>query len=135
MRTIIIFFAILWLFAGCEEISFENYEKRTYYDVIGEGYVYCKDTKEPASNARVAVQSSFKSDGWATVQPIWEDFPVDSAGYFRVKFLKRTHKENVIYYYIFPSADTYYYTGEAYPDFTAEELRGKKGIVQVDTLW
>ena len=132
MNKTIIFLAIPLLFSGCKKL-FEPYDKRTYYDVTGVGYVYYKDTKEPAPGVQVFVQSSFRSNGYATVQPIQEYYPVDNTGYFCVKFLKRTERENVRYCFIAPIQKNYY--SEGLPNFTAEELQNATGTIQIDTLW
>jgi len=131
MNKTIVFLAILLLFTACE--VFEPREQRTYYDATGEGYVYYYDTKEPASYVQVTVSSTFRSNGYATVGPIKEEYPTDSAGFFCVRFLKRTHKENVIVHHVVIykdgySCDDYYY-------ILSEELQKTKGTVQVDTLW
>ena len=126
--------SILLLFVSLSSCElFEDSDKRTYYDVKGVGYAYYKNTKEPAANVQVTVMSSFKSNGWATVQPIKEHFPTDNDGYFSVKFLKRTRKENVLHYGIWPYKDNYSSAGSA--NFTVEEVQNAKGIIQVDTLW
>ena len=134
MNEILKKYAILGLFVSLSSCEFfEDNEKRTYYDVKGVGYAYYKETKEPASNEQVIVMSSFRSNGWATVQPINEFYPTDNNGYFSVKFLKRTRKENVIRYGIWPHKDNYWSEGS--PNFTVEEVKNAKGIIQVDTLW
>jgi hypothetical protein len=64
----------------------------TYYDVEGVGYVYDEDTQQPVENAVVIVASSFRSNGYATVQPIKEHYSTNKDGYFGIKFLKRTNR-------------------------------------------
>ena len=132
MKKIIILIAIPLLFAGCKKL-FEPYDKRTYYDVTGEGYVYYYDTKKPAPDAQVQVLSQFRSNGWATVQPVMEYFPIDSNGHFRVRFLKRTERENVKIHHVLPSKDDYYSDSEYY--IFAEDLQKLQGVIQIDTLW
>ena len=131
MKKIIILIAIPLLFAGCKEL-FEPYDKRTYYDVTGEGYVYYYDTKKPA-HASACVMSTFRSNGYATVQPISEYYPTDSNGYFCVRFLKRTERENVKIHHVLPSKDDYYSDSEYY--IFAEDLQKLQGVIQIDTLW
>ena len=131
-------YAILGMFvflSSCE--LFEDNDKRTYYDVKGVGYVYHKETKEPATNAQVRITSSFRSKGWATVQPIKEYYSTDNNGFFSIKFLKRTHKEDVLRYTIGASKDIYEYNidGGRAQLFTAEEVQMAKGVIQMDTLW
>jgi hypothetical protein len=129
LKRLIIILAISLLFTSCEK-----YDKRTYYNVKGVGYVYYKDSKKPVPGAQVIVQSSFGSNGWgpAILQPIQEYFSADSSGYFCVKFLKRTERENVISYSIGPSKENYYSTATK---LSAEELQSIKNIIKIDTLW
>ena len=125
--------AILGLFVSLSSCEFfEDNDRRTYYDVIGVGYAYYKNTREPASNEQVIVMSSFKSKGWATVQPINEYFPTNNEGYFSIKFLKRTQREDVIRFAIWPQKNNY--SSQGSPHFTAEEQMAK-GVIQMDTLW
>ena len=97
MDTILKKYAILiTLFALSSCILFEDPDERTYFDKEGTGYVYYWDTKKPAPNVRVIVTSNFKSKEWATHPPIHEDFYTDTAGFYRIRFLKRTAKQNVV---------------------------------------
>jgi len=131
MNKTIVFLTILLLFTACE--VFEPREQRTYYNLTGEGYVYYYDTKEPASYVQVIASSTFRSNGYATVGPIKEEYPTDSAGFFCVRFLKRTHKEDVVLYHISPEKENYY--SDASYHIFAEDLKKIKDTVQVDTLW
>jgi len=131
-QIIIIILAIPLLFTGCKKL-FEPYDERTYYKENGVGYVYYTDTKKPVPNAQVSVRSQFRSNGWATIQPIDEFFLTDSSGYFCIKFLKRTKRENVISYSICPNKHNYYSQGCPY--LTAEDLQHEKDTFQIDTLW
>jgi hypothetical protein len=94
MKRLITFWVIPLLFAGCE--IFEDNDKRTYFDIEGMGYVYYEQTKAPAQNVRVTVRSNFKSREWATKPAIDEDFYTDGTGFLRIKFLKRTQREDVV---------------------------------------
>jgi len=84
---------LLFLLSSC--ILFEDENKRTYFNQEATGYVYYYKTKEPAPNVRVTVTSSFASTGWAAKPNINEDYHTDNAGFFRIKFLKRTQKQDV----------------------------------------
>ena len=129
----IILLTIPVLLTACQKI-FEPYDERTYHDVIGVGYVFYYDTKEPAENVSVSVMSSFRSNGLATVRPKSEYFSTDSSGYFRIRFLKRTQRENVIYYSICSSNSCYKPpSGGLY--LRVEEVQNAKYTIQIDTLW
>jgi hypothetical protein len=105
MKRLIILLAIPLLFAACGDF-FES-DGTYYFDVEGEGYVYNETTNEPIPNVMVSVRTGFKSKGYATKQPVWEDFYVDETGYFRVKFIRRIDGENAAYFLITPLIDGY----------------------------
>lgn len=94
MKKLILFLAILLFPTGC--ILFEDYDMRFYFKQEATGYVYYYKTKQPAPNVMVTVRSGFESYGWATKMPIDEDFYTDDTGFFRIRFLKRTGRQNVL---------------------------------------
>ena len=116
--------------SSCE--LFEDNDKRTYFKAEGIGYVYNWHTKEPAQNVRVTVTSSFKDYGWATKQPIKEIFYTDNTGFFRIKFLKRTQKENVAGITVNAYDETNNISSEAI-SYTVDKLN--ELILKLDTLW
>ena len=117
--------------------SFDDYDARTYYNVEGVGYVYYRDTKLPAANARVSVTSCFKIRDWGTNLPVDEIFVTDSTGFFRVRFIKRTHQENVISYTIIAGyrdpIDGEYYSSQGI-SFWADFVKNQNKIIKIDTL-
>ena len=130
MKKVISFLAMLLLFTACE--VFEPYEQSTYYNITGEGYVYYYDTKEPASNVNVFVESWLEEVKYANV-PIKEIYLTDDIGYFSVRFLKRVHRRDIMRCWISPGKEDYY---SDYSFFiSVEELQKFIGTVQVDTLW
>ena len=78
---------------------------------------------------RVTVSCKFKSSGLAVKPPVNEDFYTDNAGFFRIKFLKRIDKRNVIRYSIWAEE------GDGGSSLSAEDLQKTKGTIQIDTLW
>jgi hypothetical protein len=130
MKRLITLLAIPLLFAGCE--MFEDYDKRTYFDVEGVGYVYYERTEEPAQNVRVTVRSNFEGTGWATKPAIGEDFYTDSTGFFRIKFLKRTQRENIVGITVYAYDDINRCSSKIIPCIVndLDEL-----ILKLDTLW
>ncbi|GHU73609.1 hypothetical protein FACS189413_18150 [Bacteroidia bacterium] len=132
MKRLLFFLVIPLLFAGCE--TSEDYYERTYYNTEGVGYVYNKNTKEPVRAAVVIVRSSFKSNGYATVGPFAEAYYANQDGTFRIKFLKRTNRENVIGYYIWAE---FYGILESDNNVTLlpNELKENSSTLNLDTLW
>ena len=92
MKKTMLFLITLFAFSSCE--LFEDYDKRTYFNIEATGYVYYLDTKEPAPNVQVIVRNNFES-GWGSPPTIAEDFYTDSVGFFKIRFLKRTAKQNI----------------------------------------
>ena len=85
------------LFTACEQEDLFDKDGKTYYfDVVAEGYVYDGDINEPISDCNITVHTNFESRGWLTQHAIYEDYKTDNNGYFRVKFIRRANKENVI---------------------------------------
>ncbi|GHU74850.1 hypothetical protein FACS189413_19560 [Bacteroidia bacterium] len=133
MKRLLFFLVIPMLFAACE--IFEDYDERTYYDVEGVGYVYNEYTKKPVPQAIVSVSYSFESHGYATVQPGREEFQVDNTGCFRVKFLKRTHKSDVIGFSICACADNNQLIAPCI-SIAPETLKNLNSTtLTIDTLW
>ena len=124
------FLLLLFLLSSC--ILFEDEDKRTYFKQEATGYVYYYKTKEPAKNVRVTVTSSFASTGWAAKTPIDEDFYTDNTGFFRIKFLKRTQKQDIIGIMVSAYDDA--------TDISSELISGSPNkldelILKLDTLW
>jgi len=128
MRKITILIFIAFFTNSC---SFEDYDTRTYYDTVGVGYVYYGDTNEPAANVSVDVWSDFRSNGYATVRPVVETYYTDMQGCFRVKFLKRTQRENVIQYSIWANSNARPSTDNI--SLLPEQIKNKS-IIYLDTL-
>jgi len=121
---------LLFLLSSC--ILFEDENKRTYFNQEATGYVYYYKTKEPAPNVRVIVRSSFASTGWAAKTAIEEDFYTDNSGFFRIKFLKRTQKQDVAGITVSAYDDATNLSSEliSCPVNKLDEL-----ILKIDTLW
>jgi hypothetical protein len=115
------------LFINCDD------DRRTYYKATGVGYVFNKKTKEPVPSAQICVSSGFGGSGWATYPAIQEYFPVDNNGYFRIKFIKRAKRENIIYSTVTARAGTS--SSSNFRNISLDDLRNIKGIIQVDTMW
>jgi len=113
MKRNILFITILLLFTACEII--EPYDKIYYHDVEVEGYVYYKN--EPIPNITITSFNSFKSKGYATIGPYTEEFTSGVTGYFCVKLIKRTRREDAIEYSIGFNNDTLYYYDNNNPKY------------------
>jgi len=104
-RLKICFLVTAMLFTACR--IYEPYDEIYYHNIKGEGYVYYED--KPLPNADISVSNGFKSNGYATMDPINEYFTSDENGFFRVRFIRRTKHEDAIEYSICFSNDTLYY--------------------------
>ena len=122
---------LITLFALSSCILFEDPDERTYFDKEGTGYVYYWETKKPAPNVRVRVTSGFKG-GWEGHLPINEDSYTDSAGFYRIRFLKRTAKQNVSQIKVYAYDDINKRFSEPF-SCAVDEL--DKLLLQIDTLW
>ena len=123
------------LFAGCEKL-FEPYDRRTYYDVTGVGYVYNKHSKEPVGNAVISVGSGFEDKGFGTVQPEHEHFETDVQGYYHIKFLKRYRKSNVQGYSVCVSVeDNNLKTSCISFSIDYLKIHSISNTLKLDTLW
>jgi len=110
-------------------------DERTYYPVKAKGYLYYKDTKEPVPNVGISVSPSFKSWGLAS-QQITEHYLSDSTGFFCVRFIKRSEGETPLGHTITFNKDNLYYPEDScYINFLPNEIKGKKGFIDLDTLW
>jgi len=134
MKKLITYLAITLFCASCADM-FEDYDKRTYYNVKVVGYVCHYETKEPIPNVRVLAESTFRSNGWGTVPPQTEEYRADGSGYFCIKFIKRTHKENAISHSISVNMGVEGYYSDIFQHFTAEELLNAKSTIYADTVW
>jgi hypothetical protein len=124
----------LLLFTACE--AFEPHDRRVYYNVQGAGYVYYKADKEPAKNVHIRVHSEFPARGIATVEVKDDRYTTDSTGYFCVKFLKRTHRENAVFHNILAYESDFSSNFIAYkPAIYIEKMKSTNGIINLDTLW
>jgi len=120
----------LFALSSCE--LFEDYDKRTYFNKEATGYVYYLDTKEPAQNVQVRVSSGFINKEWAAHPDIVEDFYTDSTGFFKIRFLKRTHKQNVSGITVY----AYDYNGNRPSNFISCGVNDLNNLIlNLDTLW
>ncbi|GHU73614.1 hypothetical protein FACS189413_18170 [Bacteroidia bacterium] len=132
MKKKILFLVVLSLLASCE--IFEDYNERTYYKVEGVGYVYNEYTKEPVLYGRVSVHFNFEGRGYGTVQPEFESFATNADGYFRVRFLKRYHKSDVVGITIC-AHDTIYKLSATCISFSTDKVKTNSNTLKIDTLW
>ena len=126
---LLIFFAAMF-FSSCE--LFDN--ETAYFNVEGEGYVYYEDTRLPANSVRVNVTCGFKSQDWATKQPITRYYFTDSNGFYKARFLKKVDGENTVYTSIGASDIGNGYTGSSVINIKMDDLKNKNGIIKIDTI-
>ena len=128
MKKFLLLILMAFTAASC---SNEDYDLRTYFDVEGVGYVY-NDLGMPVCNAKVVVWSEFRSNGYATVRPITEEYITNQNGYYCVKFLKRTQRENVIKYSIWAEYSSGKSTSNSI-SLLPDEIK-YKNVIHLDTL-
>jgi len=131
MRKIALLIFIAFITNACD--IFES-DAKIYYDTVGEGYVYNIYTMKAEPIAIVRVHQVFASHGWATKQPITETYFADSLGFFRVKFIKKIDKENVVGYTVNAWSNDSSLTSTIFP-FTSDVLSTNIKILKIDTLW
>jgi len=135
MRKITILIFIAFIINSCD--IFES-DATVYFDVIGEGYAYNRDTNKPIPFAKICVDTGFESHGWATKQPVFEYFIADSLGFFKVKFIKRTEKESPTGYSVFVngyigSPENMSSTSSGF-DLSFNDIKNSKNNINIDTL-
>ena len=87
--------AILALFFfSCEKI----YEHKTYYDVIGAGYIYDGTNNVPLKGASITVYSGFSGGELIGTPTAEETYYTNANGYYEIRFIKRTHNDKVAKY-------------------------------------
>ncbi len=103
---LILLLAAPLLFVTCQKE--EDYYAKTYYPVVGYGYVYNKDSLKPCVGCEIEVRaiSTKGSGGFLTPPPPIEYYKTDANGRYEIRFIKRTHRED---------RDKYFITVEAPP--------------------
>jgi len=119
---------LLFALSSCE--LFEGSDSEYYYDVEGVGYIINGETNEPFFHGTAFYRAWTKGKNCKYCGPITIDkkFESDKNGFFRVKFLKRTNKENIVSYE-YPI--NLRYKGE---ELTLSMVKNAKGIMQIDTI-
>ena len=107
-----------------------------YYEAIGEGYVYIKDTKEPAPYAYIEVRNQpWETTGYES-HPTCETFIADANGYFKVRFIKKYNWTSHIYRYSYVWAwNKEFSSADNEIRFEQEFLKKQKKTFKIDTLW
>jgi len=140
MKTQLFLLTILFL-TSCS--VFEDEDARTYYKVTGTGYVYNAETKEPEPYALIIISSNFESRPFGQVETIFEEYLANKNGFFKIRFLKRTQKCNVVGYSINAGKsdnDNSYKNFNEYHSkmlyFYSKDIKSNKSnTINLDTLW
>ena len=85
----------------CMHCKKEDYYKITYYDAIGEGYVFRSDSLNnltPVPSTTVWLRTELELE--LPAQYIDEALTTDSNGMYQVRFIKRTKRQNSVRYII-----------------------------------
>ena len=77
----------------------EDYDDITYYNAIGEGYVFAYDSVgvlQPIQDAKIIVDTKLESGSGLFGSNIPESaiYTTDATGKYRIRFIKRTYKDN-----------------------------------------
>jgi hypothetical protein len=138
----ILFSCAVLLFAACGEY---DKEKGWYYHkAMGEGYVFYKETNEPAPFASVHVSACFPSTGYFSVGCKDEYYKADENGYYKVKFIKKVSwigKSNTSTRFTVDAGTVNYasepvnYGSEAPIHLDKDFLKKQKKTFKLDTLW
>jgi len=125
--------------ATCEKE--EDYNAVTYYDVVGEGYVFMYDSVGnvlyPVYGAKVQMTTIFDCDGvWIGTPRSFDVFYTDVNGKYQVRFIKRTKLDNVVRYHIhisyLPEGGST--GGEKGFSLSVDEIKNVKNTIVFDTL-
>ena len=124
---------MLFVLSSCSD------DHLTYFDVVGEGYAYNRDTNEPIPYAIVRVSSGFKDTGLAAKPSIEENFIADDKGFFRIKFVKyagtrKTTGCSVSIGGIYNADPSIRSCSGGYKEFSLEELKKLRGTISLDII-
>jgi hypothetical protein len=120
--------------AACNN-PFEPEDRVGYYDVVIEGCVFDRDTKQPVEGAKVTARSSARGDGlfWGWYDEIEEKCFTDNSGYYKIPRAVRYfdgHKAGYVEISVWLNND--YYS----PNLNLTDVMKKQtGIIQLDTFW
>ena len=113
----------------------EDYDDITYYNVVGEGYVFAYDSVgvlHPIEGAKIQVGTSLENNpgGIFGNSPEFGNYTTGKTGKYTIKFIKRTKHENAINYRIY--VDYLHYTKDFRIDVS--EVKSAKKILKLDTI-
>ena len=123
---------VLFICMACEKE--EDYNAKTYYDVIGEGYVFMCDSAEnilyPVQCAKILVSAFLGDRIWSLAEQ--EVLTTDEIGKYCVRFVKRALRRDATRYRIY----IVNYSGGTYTEFTipVDEIKNAKHTILLDTI-
>ena len=124
---------ILLICTACKE---EPYDAKTYYDVIGEGYVFMRDSTDnilyPVKGAIMTV-STISGGEWIGSRTD-EFFTTDETGKYRVRFIKRTKRSDADLYIIRLSNYMGSADGSCEFSFSVDEIKNAKQTILLDPI-
>ncbi len=120
---------------ACEE---EDYYAITYYDVVGEGYIFYYDSLgvlQPVVGARISVATLLLGGGglFSVTSPAMGIYYTDTTGKYVIKFIKRTHKRDASLYTIYIEYSNYTYYSRKF-DIEVKKVENTKKILKIDTI-
>ena len=99
--------AVLFTAVACEKDK-EDYDAITYYDVVGEGYVFMYDSADnilyPVRSATIEITAILEgSEGvdWIGPPRQREYFYTDTNGKYQIRFIKRTKRLDAVRYELY----------------------------------
>jgi hypothetical protein len=149
MKKLLLILAMISIAFGC--MACDDYDDITYYNAIGEGYVFMYDDKNrdrflfPAQGAEITVTTTLENKGSFFPYPK-ETFITDVTGKYQVRFTKRTYRSNATKYFfdvscslcvVPPNYDmSIYGTSPGMEKLTrnVDDIKNAKNIIEIDTI-
>jgi hypothetical protein len=124
-------------FSCFKEKEEEDYNAITYYDAVGEGYVFMYDTAGnilyPVTVAKILV-TTFAVGGGLFSLLMEEVLTPDERGKYFVRFVKRTKRRDAGTYRIYILNDIGIYVGASEFTISSDEIKNAKHTILLDTI-
>ena len=135
-KIIFLLFSLLGIWLVC--MACEKDDGKTYYSIVGDGYVFDGDSMKPIAGVSVEVLTYFE-DNWTVFGGyfVTETYTADSNGHYQIRFIKKERMQSakrysVGVYYDFPELGTI--GGGSGLFVFVNDLKNAKGIFYMDTI-